>query len=194
MININLSKKIEAGWSGRCYFLYDSVQGLGRMLCKVMIPQTWRSLLCNSCRKHVVKESGKWKDTRSIGMSGKWEKQLGGLCINIWIWRYGEERGRLSVLQQLSPKAILGIPVFITGPSISCGEGNALNQVLKASGSCPVASSSVWDLKCFTLLPDLCYYAPECFSLWNSIIYFIDTGNTKFSIPLILWIMPKSIS
>lgn len=105
MININLSKKIEAGWSGRCYFLYDSVQGLGRMLCKVMIPQTWRSLLCNSCRKHVVKESGKWKDTRSIGMSGKWEKQLGQLCINIWIWRYGEERGRFKCSSATFPKS-----------------------------------------------------------------------------------------
>lgn len=193
MININLSKKIDAGWSGKCYFLYDSVQGLGRILCKVMIPQTWRSLLCNSCRKHVVKESSKWKDTRSVGMSAKWEKQPGGLCINIWIWKYGEESGRLSVLQQFAQKAIIGIPVFITGPSISWGKGKALDHVLKASGSCPVASS-VCDLKCFTLLPDLCYYTPEYFSLWNAIIYFIDTGNTKFSIPFLLWVMPKSIS
>lgn len=87
-----------------------------------MIPQTWRSLLCNSCRKHVVKQSGKWKDTS--GHVWQMGETARGLCINIWIWRYGEERGRLSVLQTISPKSnSLGIPVFITGPSISWGKG-----------------------------------------------------------------------
>lgn len=68
------------------------------------------------------------------------------------------------------------------------------SALMKPDRSYPVTSPSVCDLKSLTLLPDLCYQAPEYFSLWNSIVYFTDTGNTKVSIFLLLWVMPKSVS
>lgn len=63
----------------------------------------------------MVRKDSKWKNTRSVGLSGKYKEQTEGLYV--WIGGSREEHYRVDILQQTAQKVIWEIYVFIPGPS-----------------------------------------------------------------------------